>query len=726
MQDTVHANHFPTDQHSINHLLNCCRIMTRIMPFVFESPEHTEWEERFFWTPRQVEKEKKNPEDKPEYETLPCRGELLLDLTIQALFLAGFTIPIALATKESKVNYMIWENGVGSSLPITTYKDNEANRTEVLRLLVVLLSRSMYVLPSQLLLKEDLWLRYVAVKTERKIVLVILCSLLNTICNYDPTGWVPYNHVVGVGPREQLVSFCLTALLILLDYRSPQQAETMRQQEQLQSPTSHKRAELLALENPDAIPRTSMELEVFTPGTTDPHHHKVDENAFRHYMSKMHRKQDFEFLMVGIYRLLSNPMTAANTYLPGSTKRVSCFIDVVMLCWRLIETNPRFIKHLVETERALDLTVALIFYAMDNKDKMTQIGLVRMCAFILQTLSSEKEYCVKLNKPFTTHASLPNVIRLYAFNGTYADFLIISIYTLISSTQGRLSALYPAFMLTIANISSYVSHLGVTTSSKLISMFHSMASPTFLLADEYNPQLTCYLLETLNNLIHYHYAENLNLVYAVVLHHDYFDKLSKLTFTDAVAEVNRVRQMRERKSAEEDKEDHKEDKEEEEDREVQAEEKPKLSYAAVVASNLPSNEAGSSNPVEPARRDSTNTLSAYPTRQGFVPNEQWMSYWKSKFPLLTLSALNEQLVPKMEEKSVEQGMSLESLMEFLKTLPVDLPDEEKEIYIRKFQWGEALVIWFRSMLWGQNYVSTMKEYGPWNGTLVKLFQIKAE
>ncbi|KAI8326930.1 high-temperature-induced dauer-formation protein-domain-containing protein [Choanephora cucurbitarum] len=639
MQDTVHANHFPTDQHSINHLLNCCRIMTRIMPFVFESPEHTEWEERFFWTPRQVEK-KKNPEDKPEYETLPCRGELLLDLTIQALFLAGFTIPIALATKESKVNYMIWENGVGSSLPITTYKDNEANRTEVL---------------------------------------VYWWS-----CYRDP---------------------CM---------------------KQLQSPTSHKRAELLALENPDAIPRTSMELEVFTPGTTDPHHHKVDENAFRHYMSKMHRKQDFEFLMVGIYRLLSNPMTAANTYLPGSTKRVSCFIDVVMLCWRLIETNPRFIKHLVETERALDLTVALIFYAMDNKDKMTQIGLVRMCAFILQTLSSEKEYCVKLNKPFTTHASLPNVIRLYAFNGTYADFLIISIYTLISSTQGRLSALYPAFMLTIANISSYVSHLGVTTSSKLISMFHSMASPTFLLADEYNPQLTCYLLETLNNLIHYHYAENLNLVYAVVLHHDYFDKLSKLTFTDAVAEVNRVRQMRERKSAEEDKEDHKEDKEEEEDREVQAEEKPKLSYAAVVASNLPSNEAGSSNPVEPARRDSTNTLSAYPTRQGFVPNEQWMSYWKSKFPLLTLSALNEQLVPKMEEKSVEQGMSLESLMEFLKTLPVDLPDEEKEIYIRKFQWGEALVIWFRSMLWGQNYVSTMKEYGPWNGTLVKLFQIKAE
>ncbi|KAI8380735.1 high-temperature-induced dauer-formation protein-domain-containing protein [Blakeslea trispora] len=599
----------------------------------------------------------------------------------------------------------------------------------------------MYVLPSQLLLKEDLWLRYVAVKTERKVVLVILCSLLNTVCNYDPTGWVPYNHVVGIGPREQLVTFCLTTLLILLDYRSPQQAEDMRQQEQLQSPTSRKSTELpthvetLTLENPDAIPRTSMEIEVFTPGTTDPHqHHKPDENAFRHYMSKMHRKEDFEFLMKGIYRLLSNPMTAANTYLPGSTKR-------------------RFIKHLVETDGAMDLTIVLLFYAIDNKDKMTQIGLVRMCVFMLQTLSSDKEYCVKLNKPFTTHGSLPSAIRLYAFNGSYADFLIISIYSLISSTQGRLSTLYPPLMLTVSNISSYLTNIGVTTSSKLISMFHSMASPTFLLADEYNPQLTCYLLETLNNLIHYHYAENLNLVYAVVLHHDYFEKLNKLEFADALAEVNRVRQMREKKSVENQSEtqqintngesqkdddannrseDKDEDKTKHENKDSKSEEeKPKLSYAAVVASNIPAEETGSSSassskPIEPTRRDSTNTISAYPTRQGFVPNEQWMNYWKSKFPLSTISALIQQLVPKMEEKSVEQGMSLESLMEFLKTVPVDLPDEEKDIYIRKFQWGEALVIWFRSMLWGQNYVSTMKDYGPWNGTNVKLFQIKEE
>lgn len=287
--------------------------------------------------------------------------------------------------------YAIWENGVGSTIPISTYKDNESNRTEVLRLLAVLLSKSMYVPPSQLLSKEDLWLRFVAVNTERKVVLVILCSLMNTICNYDPTGWVPYNHVVNGGPREQLVSFCLTNLLILLDYRSPRQADLMRQHDHAiaASPT-HDLAtdvQVLTIESTEAIPKTSVELEVFTPQPGE-EHHKHEENAFRYYMSRLHRKQDFEFLMNGIHRLLINPMTSVNTYLPGSTKRVGCYIDVMMMCWRLIETNTvkerfkvlkesyanftgqRFIKYLVETDRVLDLTVALVFHAIENKDKL--------------------------------------------------------------------------------------------------------------------------------------------------------------------------------------------------------------------------------------------------------------------------------------------------------------------------------------------------------------------
>lgn len=40
-----------SSQSDNSHLLNCCRLLTRIMPFIFESSEHIEWENEFFWTP---------------------------------------------------------------------------------------------------------------------------------------------------------------------------------------------------------------------------------------------------------------------------------------------------------------------------------------------------------------------------------------------------------------------------------------------------------------------------------------------------------------------------------------------------------------------------------------------------------------------------------------------------------------------------------------------------
>lgn len=255
-----------------SHLLNCCRVLTRIMPFVFESQDGIEWEKEFFWTPRTVEKE--NQKLPPRAHVLiTCRGYnidetkyiliLFLLVTLQSLFLAGFTLPHTMATADSKVNYVIWETGVGSSTPIGSSRDNDINRTEVLKLLTVLFSKSMYTTPSHVLTQQDPWLHFMVSKTERKVVLAFLCSMINTSCKYNPMGWtaVPYNHIMYTDPREQLVALCLRTLLIVLDYR--------------------------------------FEME---------EHEETMENAFRFYLSKLHRAQDFQFLFDGIYRILSSPM----------------------------------------------------------------------------------------------------------------------------------------------------------------------------------------------------------------------------------------------------------------------------------------------------------------------------------------------------------------------------------------------------------------------------------
>lgn len=73
----------------IPYLLNCCRVLTRIIPFVFESPECAEWEEKFFWTPRLIEKVDQSLANEPgdqkkapaQYITLPPRAEVLMTCT---------------------------------------------------------------------------------------------------------------------------------------------------------------------------------------------------------------------------------------------------------------------------------------------------------------------------------------------------------------------------------------------------------------------------------------------------------------------------------------------------------------------------------------------------------------------------------------------------------------------------------------------------------------------
>lgn len=76
----------------IPYLLNCCRVLTRIMPYVFESPECAEWEEKFFWTPRLVEKFDPTPTEADgkkaaQYITLPPRAEVLITCEFFFLFL---------------------------------------------------------------------------------------------------------------------------------------------------------------------------------------------------------------------------------------------------------------------------------------------------------------------------------------------------------------------------------------------------------------------------------------------------------------------------------------------------------------------------------------------------------------------------------------------------------------------------------------------------------------
>lgn len=113
-----------------------------------------------------------------------------------------------------------------------------------------------------------------------------------------------------------------------------------------------------------------------------------------------------------------------------------------MLFWEALQCNKRFRSFIIDTDRAHDFVVLVLYYAMHQRNDPSKQGLVRMCVFVLQTLSVEPQFGKSLNKVFEGQESLPPSIRIPNFHGTYADYVItvsLIMRTLASAKRCSLS-----------------------------------------------------------------------------------------------------------------------------------------------------------------------------------------------------------------------------------------------------------------------------------------------
>lgn len=149
-------------------VLNGVRILTRFLPFIYEADHLSEWEDNFFWQPRKPIfypdpksdgriyydglSEKVIPEDRKSSVLGQPLGQQLIDILINYLFFPGFTLPAkkdANGLPDLRPVYTVWNSGIGANKGVGMTKENEKNAVEVIRLLLVLASRSMYFAPSE-------------------------------------------------------------------------------------------------------------------------------------------------------------------------------------------------------------------------------------------------------------------------------------------------------------------------------------------------------------------------------------------------------------------------------------------------------------------------------------------------------------------------------------------------------------------------------------------------
>jgi hypothetical protein len=171
--------------------------LTRILPYIYEVDNLQQWEDNFFWGARRKRTRKasiaaevlfddtQDENARPQaagddFEEVKPLAEELIDTLVDLLFYADFTLPRA-ANGTSKVSYAIWQSGVGCNTPVGTSKEFESNRCEILRLLLTLTSKSMYMSANLLPVIGVKAITYIATCPDKQVVLSVLCSLLNTV-----------------------------------------------------------------------------------------------------------------------------------------------------------------------------------------------------------------------------------------------------------------------------------------------------------------------------------------------------------------------------------------------------------------------------------------------------------------------------------------------------------------------------------------------------------------
>ncbi|KAM9424029.1 protein HID1b [Pholidichthys leucotaenia] len=701
-------------------VVNCTRLLTRILPYIFEDPD---WN-GFFWStvPGRVGC---LDQDTVDGEGRPLAESLLLAIA-DLLFCPDFTIQIHKKSSSDTATNMrdidsceyIWEAGVGfaQSPPLNCVHD--LNRTELLKLLLTCFSEAMYLPPSSESKVINPWVSFFC-SAENRHTLPLFTSLLNVVCAYNPVGYgIPYNHLLFSDSREQLVEQAVQILIVTLEHEAGSATSTTLQ----------------SLNGSMSSPAEE-ELEPAGP-----------ENLFVNYLSRIHREEDLSFILKGLAQLLNNPLI--QTYLPRSTKKIQFHQELLILFWKFCDFNKKFLFFVLKSSDVLDMLVPILFYLNDARADHSRVGLMHIGVFILLLLSGERNFGVRLNKPYTLRVPMDIPI----FTGTHADLLIVIFHKIISSGHQRLQPLFDCLLTIIVNISPYLKSLSMVAASKLLHLLEAFSTPWFLFSSPKNHHLVFFLLEVCNNIIQYQFDGNSNLVYSIIRKRNVFHQLANLP-SDTESIQKALLQKKTRKAGISRRNSTENESMEGSRRAAPAEpgtlkasleatpgidkitEKSQVgndgTMVAVPQSCCPADiTAGVSDTDSNSERDHESEavrsrLSSVSSTAVWSAGPDWVSSWKTKLPLQTIMRLLQVLVPQVEKICIDKGLTDESeILKFLQhgtlvgLLPVPHP-----ILIRKYQANAGTAMWFRTYMWGVIYLRNV-DPAIWYDTDIQLFEIQ--
>nr|XP_032517264.1 protein HID1 [Danaus plexippus plexippus] len=765
--------------------LNCARLLTRLLPHMLEEPE---WH-GFFWSQLPAS---------GENESIPL-AQSLINAICDLLFCPDFTVVSTKRVGPERAEELssldsceyIWAGGVGFARSPPRTAQHEAARAELLRLLLTCFSETIYKPANQAAAHHNKWIAYLT-SPENRHALPLFTSLLNTVCSYDPVGLgLPYNHLLFADTLEPLVEVALQVLIVTLDHDT---SNVVNEDSDERLPDNlfinylsriHRDEDFqFALRGVTRLLNNPLQ-QTYLPNSNKKvalHQELLvlfwkmcDYNKKFMYSSNLYNDKVSSIGVLVLAKCESVEALARPSrvsYLAGKKIYfyiVGAFVDIHLvgffsICLRNGNRNMLFVKtfnvyYILFTRYSVgggllqDLVTSSCFDPRPGRPKRkcqyicmylcapARVGLMHIGVFILLLLSGERNFGVRLNKPYT--ATVPMDIPV--FTGTHADLLVVVFHKIITTGHQRLQPLFDCLLTILVNVSPYLKTLSMVSSSKLLHLLEAFSTPWFLFSRPHHHHLVFFLLEMFNNMIQYQFDGNSNLVYTIIRKRSVFHSLANLPHEHAAIARSLAAAKARGSTA-----GHK--------ALPRTRSAESVSEAAMEGSRpAQPAEPGTLNatlPDTPAIATMTERESAHPplTRRSggdgedahttkespceseagagegdgeWRPTGEWVSSWRTRLPLQTIMRLLQVLVPQVEKICIDKGLTDESeILRFLQhgtlvgLLPVPHP-----ILIRKYQANAGTAAWFRTYMWGVIYIRNV-DPPIWYDTDVKLFEIQ--
>eukprot|EP00124_Ichthyophonus_hoferi_P000664 Ihof_evm11s26 gene=Ihof_evmTU11s26 len=588
---------------------------------------------------------KKGQSKVPDSNIPRCLADKLLDAIMRLMFVRAFTVSVDV---DDGLLDRIWSTGLACGEALPSDNQMDGRRTELLTLLLTCLSQGLYCTQGEYRAADNRWLVSFTTHQCNDLTATFFFSLINTICQYDPVGYgIPFPYLQSANSKEPLTLACLHTLLVLLDFSS---------QPPFDNPPTH---------GPGL------------PGT--------ESNIYLQFIMDITDKYDMTFVFDSLTDLVRSPLRKRLLPLPGLYSPITFTSQLLMLIWRLLDYNKTLLQHVVGKEKTLDLLEAVLYYGLEARQDIVKLGTVHVAAFIILLLSGERTFGVSLKKLYTN-----SLLDVPPFTGHYGDLLILAIHKLITIGDTDTTDLYDNLLIVISNVTPYFKTISKAAATKLLSLVVIFSKPSYFCASPQSPNRVYFLLEALNNLIHYQLAGSTHIVYGVIRRRSVFELLSTFSTTSLKGTVQKHGEEESKQESEKGKGNLSmtEDKEEEhvDPTYVKDKEKDKDSRAGIMVDV---------SPCQDRQSQSRGASPYHPEPDHWVATPEWIQIWQSRLPLQTILRLIHVMGPRVEDMCTKQGVSDEQVvMDFLNNdtlvglLPVPHPivSHKYNTIARTFTW----------------------------------------